>query len=86
MVFDGGAGEMLMFGGIDVSTRHTNELWRRSNGAWSPVAASGGPSPRSVSLMVFDGARRSVVLFGGDGGTTSFGDTWTWNGQAWTTR
>lgn len=86
MVFDGGAGEMLLFGGIDNTTLHTNELWRRRNGEWSRVSASGGPSPRSVSLMAFDGARINVILFGGDGGLASLGDTWTWSGQAWALR
>jgi hypothetical protein len=32
--------------------------------------------------MVFDGTR--VLLFGGQGGTADFGDTWSWNGKHWT--
>ena len=33
--------------------------------------------------MVYDEARGVTLLFGGSGSTT-FGDTWTWNGQTWT--
>jgi hypothetical protein len=85
MVHDGGAGEMLLFGGIDASGAQNDELWRRSNGGWSRVTTSGGPSPRALSLMAFDGARGNVLLFGGDGlAQFSLGDTWTWDGRIWT--
>jgi hypothetical protein len=83
MVYDGGAGEMLLFGGIDEPGAQINELWRRSTRGWSLVTTSGGPSPRAVALMAFDGARRNVLLFGGDGGQSSLGDTWTWDGSIW---
>jgi hypothetical protein len=31
--------------------------------------------------MVFDGTR--VLLFGGEGGSAPFGDTWSWDGKHW---
>jgi hypothetical protein len=34
--------------------------------------------------MAYDAARGEVVLFGGRDGTQFLGDTWTWNGTAWT--
>jgi len=42
-----------------------------------------GPSARYDSSMVFDAATNNVVLFGGFNGS-SFAETWTWNGSAWT--
>jgi hypothetical protein len=33
--------------------------------------------------MVYDTARRRTVLFGGNGDTTLFGDTWEWAGEEW---
>jgi hypothetical protein len=83
MVYDGGAGELLLFGGIDTAAE-VNELWRRSNRGWSRVRTSGGPSPRATPLMTFDGARRNVLLFGGEDVQFSLGDTWTWDGRRWT--
>src|SRR4051812_27020856 len=39
--------------------------------------------PRSEHTMVYDAARGVTVLFGGSTGTSS-GETWEWNGSAWT--
>jgi hypothetical protein len=36
--------------------------------------------------MAFDAARSEVVLFGGETGAPSAGDTWTWDGTDWTQR
>jgi Galactose oxidase, central domain/Kelch motif len=38
---------------------------------------------RGNTAMAFDSARGVVVLFGGDGGTKKFRDTWEWNGKSW---
>ena len=86
MVFDEGAGEMLLFGGANLNTQ-SNELWRRSGGSWTQVMTSGGPSARTIPMMASDAARRNTVLFGGETlQSDSLGDTWTWNGSAWTAR
>src|SRR5437899_1304880 len=39
-----------------------------------------------MHVMAFDSVRQSVVLFGCavEGGQTSLGDTWEWNGSVWT--
>lgn len=34
--------------------------------------------------MAYDGARGEVLMFGGQSGLRRFGDTWVWNGTAWT--
>lgn len=41
------------------------------------------PAARSGMVMVFDPARGNAVLFGGTDGTTTFADTWVYDG-AWT--
>jgi hypothetical protein len=43
-----------------------------------------GPSPRRGMGLANDAAHKQVVLFGGYDGVTNFGDTWTWDGAAWT--
>ena len=52
--------------------------WRQFNGA--------SPSPRDHTQMAFDIARGKAVLFGGGGQDPSvaFGDTWEYDGTAWT--
>lgn len=44
------------------------------------------PSPRHGHGMAFDDARGVTVLFGGSFDSTSFADTWEWNGDTWTQR
>ena len=34
--------------------------------------------------MAFDAATGTTILFGGADNTSTFGDTWSWNGTAWT--
>jgi galactose oxidase-like protein len=44
-----------------------------------------GPQPRIGHALAYDGARASVVLFGGrSGGAGDLGDTWAWDGSHWT--
>jgi hypothetical protein len=54
---------------------------------WSQLAVP-GPGQRHSHALAYDAARGVVVLFGGlDGGRTNgqlLGDTWEWNGNAWT--
>ena len=54
---------------------------------WHQVEVAGPPA-RHSHAMVYDSARKVVVLFGGLNGGNSrdsveFGDTWEWNGTAW---
>src|SRR5438552_889152 len=39
--------------------------------SWKPLAAT-GPAPRHSAKMVYDSARRRMVLFGGASGTTIY--------------
>ena len=44
-----------------------------------------GPPPRYAHAMVYDAARRRVLLFGGDSlAGHLFNDTWEWDGSDWT--
>jgi hypothetical protein len=54
------------------------------------ATGSNAPSPRNHAAMTYDAKRRRIVLFGGhllgagDGAADVFGDTWEWDGSAWT--
>lgn len=45
-----------------------------------------GPPARHRAAMAYDEQRQETVLFGGSSGDEVFGDTWTWNGSAWSRR
>jgi RHS repeat-associated protein len=53
---------------------------------WAPLALAHTPPARSGSAVVYDRARQTVVLFGGEDGESATADTWTWNGSTWTDR
>jgi hypothetical protein len=54
-------------------------------GVWAQRAANASsPGARSGAAYAFDTRRGVGVLFGGTDGTSSFGDTWEWDGSAWT--
>jgi uncharacterized protein (TIGR03437 family) len=80
MVYDSAHGQAVMFS--------LNDTWLWDGTSWTPVPPI-GPSGRYGHAMAYDSAHSQVVLFGGaDANFTSvptlLGDTWVWDGQAWT--
>jgi len=69
--------EMVLFGGGSPSGE-LGDLWTWNGTAWVAVTSTDGPEPRKESLLVWDQARTTFVLFGGTtGGTRSYtADTW----------
>lgn len=55
-------------------------------GAWRKMIIRGAPSARHGAAMAYDVVNGATVLFGGleANGVTFKGDTWVWNGDAWT--
>ena len=97
MVADAGHSQIVLFGGRDTSGNSLSDTWTWNGSAWtqqcgpSPFATACGPTGREAMSMAYDAASATVILFGGcvDSLTThtcaSFlGDTWSWNGSAWT--
>lgn len=80
---------VLLFGGASADGSGLNDTWAWAQGAWTQVGDT-GPQPRVASAAAVDGA---VILFGGvnsiDPGLPPadriiYGDTWRWEGNAWT--
>lgn len=77
----------VFFGGETVSGQTglpgalSAETWLYDGSEWMPVDAI-GPSPRKYCRMVYDSARRRVVLFGGFDGRM-LNDTWEFDGERW---
>lgn len=59
-----------------------DRTWEWDGQVWTAHLSKPAPVPRSGTAMVYDSARRVVLLFGGRGGRP-LGDTWTWDGVAW---
>jgi len=88
MVYDGATGQLLLFGGsdrplFDPNGRFNAQTWVWTGRTWRQLHPAASPSARQDANMVYDAARREVILYGGfDGGGDS--DTWAWNGASWT--
>ncbi len=49
---------------------------------WEPVA-NARPDARTLAAIAYDSARRRVVMFGGQAGSFTLGDTAEWDGRRW---
>ena len=58
------------------------DTWEWDGATWTQVAVD-GPRPRFGARMVYDSARKVVLLFGGHALSRMLGDTWVWNGVRW---
>lgn len=100
VAWDAARGRLVLFGGeggqptyaAGTPTEAFSDTWEHDGASWSRVDAGPGPSARRDHAMVYDAARRKVVLFGGmldkTFGTTGahvlYGDTWELDGRTWT--
>ncbi|MCA3009279.1 MAG: SUMF1/EgtB/PvdO family nonheme iron enzyme [Phycisphaerales bacterium] len=76
--------ETLLFGGSD-GAQALGDLWAWNGTAWSQKATSTAPAARMDASVAFDGnCGRAVLSGGGDAaGATLPGDSWQWDGVAW---
>lgn len=85
MVYDARRRHVVLFGGAQNGVMK-GDTWTWNGTAWAR-AATDGPSPRFPGGLAFDRSRSRVVLFGGHSvdarGFRTLGDTWTWDGSAW---
>jgi hypothetical protein len=83
-VYDAATNSLIIFGGSDCGSTYFNDVWRLSNAndssgtpAWTQILPSGTPpSAREASAAVYDSATNSMIVFGGEAGSTVFGDLW----------
>ena len=90
MTFDSQRGRTVLFGGLGSSgDAILGDTWEWDGSFWTQVDDT-GPGPRSGHAMVYDGARQVSILFGGrqrsadNNDQSDLGDTWQWDGEAWT--
>lgn len=78
----------LLFGGS--ARAWLDDTWEWDGNTWQQRASSVHPNPRRDHALAYDLARGKCVLFGGFGmeaegdvSYTHLGDTWEWDGSAW---
>jgi hypothetical protein len=88
MSYDADRNVTILFGG-QADTREKywealNEMWVWDGENWQQQFPDTLPPARWGATMVYDHARKSIVLFGGVNDGSYWEDTWLWDGASWT--
>jgi hypothetical protein len=94
MAFDAARGVTVLFGGSSGgSGNERRETWLWNGTAWTLQTVGTVPAARVFHAMAYDSTRQVIVLFGGHYSVPPpqtfpeyLGDTWEWNGTAWSLR
>lgn len=88
MAYDSLRGRVTLFGGFRDSPRVVyGDTWEWDGSVWREHFGIPSPQARFHHGMAFDSARGVLVAYGGVDSTSSstiLGDTWEWDGTAWT--
>jgi hypothetical protein len=87
LVYDPLAKKVFLFGGFSKDSPYgLSDTWAWNGQYWINQNPFPSPSKRCRHGMAYDYERKETVLFGGLNKVTSqmLGDTWVWNGFAWT--
>lgn len=85
MAYDAARGVVVIFGGnAGDDDTSTADMWSWDGRRWQRLVPPTVPSARTNAGMVYDSARKRIVLFGGYGPGGYKSDTWTWDGTTWT--
>lgn len=80
-------GKLILFGG-EGESGPLNDTWTWNGSTWTKITTAVAPPARMQGIFVGDPVRGNAVLFGGccEDDIWSMGDTWTFDGSAWTKR
>jgi hypothetical protein len=79
MAYNPSTGKTYLYGGSDSMTgQYLDDLWEWDGKVWAQVAADVRPLARSMAAMAYDPARKSLILFGGNGSNGNVNETWEW--------
>jgi galactose oxidase-like protein len=80
MAYDPAQNQTLLFAGQDVLGNILGDTWIWDGTNWTQTSTSASPVDRYAHAMTYDSAHQQVVLFGGLDSSSSFSDTWLWEG------
>jgi hypothetical protein len=90
LAYDAARQVTVLYGGNGVGPDHRDDTWEWDGTSWVEVNTLPGalrPSPHPGHAMAYHALAGGVVLFGGGyAGPQPEGDTWLWNGSAWSLR
>lgn len=85
LAYDPALNETVLFGGYNPGSASVifGDTWAFRNGAWTQLAPSSAPAPRSGFVLTYDPSLHGILLFGGEDFSVHYGDTWLFNGSGW---
>jgi hypothetical protein len=85
MAYDSSRDKIILFGGYnDCSTPDAfSDTWEWNGSIWVQLNPFNSPPARYGHAMIYDEARRKIILFGGYSSGTYLNDTWEWTGTDW---
>ena len=89
MAYDAGTGQIILymagFGQAGNAPAFESITWAWNGSDWQQlVVGTAGTSPQAVGPMAYDQATGQLLLLSAPLSATGPGQTWTWNGTAWT--
>lgn len=87
MAFGPTVNQMILFGGFGpVTFLNDTWSWDGATTTWVELndGSSGSPPVRDNAVMCYDPVNNQNILFGGRNISGDLGDTWSWDGTAWT--
>jgi len=87
MVHDRSTHTVVLFGGMDPNLNALGDTWTWDRKTWTQQFPATSPPARFNHAMAYDPRTKTVVVFGGQAtfsATSTFDDTWTWDGANWT--
>jgi hypothetical protein len=84
--FDLGRLRTVVFGGYGMGGAVSADTFEHDGAQWTRIATAVSPPARAYAALAYDIARGRTVLFGGAAqlGSTTFADTWEYDGSNWT--
>jgi len=91
MPYDSTRSVTVLFGGhaTEPALTYFGDTWEWDGSSWMRRCVNCGPAPRFRHELAFDSVRQISLMFGGKDTrqfSGYFGDTWQWDGTAWTLR
>jgi len=86
LAYDPTSKSVVLFGGsLGITSDYRNDTWTWSASVgWSQLTPATSPSPRGAVTTYYDPTSRSIVLFGGRSGESTYlNDTWVFDGKSW---
>lgn len=84
MCYDTANSQWVLFGGRnDFNLLGDTWVLNSTGTTWTQKVTAVSPSYRVGAQMCYDAQLGAVIMFGGNGNTDAFNDTWKWNGTVW---